>query len=113
MRNEATAGANGRDLRITSPLAGADFVVDPDVPTSHRIPLTVLGGKQLIWQSDSLRCDGRDEHDYALAVQGEHSHCDRRGDGPTRGIRISVHTLQARTAISLARRNAKQWELAK
>ncbi len=94
VRDEATGRGDGPELRITSPLAGAEYVVDPDVPTSDRIPLTALGSKQLVWQSDSLRCVERDGHDYAFAVQGEHRitvtdvETGRRAE-----IRISVHTL--------------------
>lgn len=59
-------------LRITSPLPGANYLLDPDVPTSGRIPLKASGGETLVWQSDSLRCARQDGNDYAFAVEGEH-----------------------------------------
>ncbi|MDQ6625924.1 MAG: hypothetical protein M3Y69_07280 [Verrucomicrobiota bacterium] len=82
------------ELRITSPLAGASYIVDPDVPTSARIPLLAVGGRKLMWQSDSLSCSRRDGVDYATAVEGEHrivvtdAETGRRAE-----IQISVKTL--------------------
>jgi penicillin-binding protein 1C len=94
VRDEATGASNGPQLRITSPLAGAKYVVDPDVQTSDRIPLRALGGKQLIWESDSLRCGEQDGHHYAFAVQGEHRITVTDVEtGRCAEIRISVHTL--------------------
>src|SRR5256714_3240208 len=47
------AGASG-ELLITSPLAGSVYVVDPDVPSSSRIPLHANGNAKVQWRSDSL-----------------------------------------------------------
>ncbi|CAN5624948.1 hypothetical protein BH18VER1_BH18VER1_11430 [soil metagenome] len=60
------------ELRITSPLAGADYLLDPDVATSSRILLTARGGKKLLWSSDSLRCGEQDGRQYAEGTDGEH-----------------------------------------
>ncbi|MFN2476735.1 MAG: penicillin-binding protein 1C [Chthoniobacterales bacterium] len=73
---ESAIGNNVRaissELRITSPLPDASYLVDPDVPTSARIPLTASGGEKLVWQSDSLACSRSAGVDYALAVEGKH-----------------------------------------
>ena len=69
---EATLGGAADELRITSPVAGGRYLVDPDVPTSRRIPLVALGGSKLVWQSDSLQCKREAGNDYAFAEDGEH-----------------------------------------
>ena len=94
VRENATLAATASQLRITSPLADGNYLVDPDVPTSGRIPLTALGGKKLIWQSESLRCGEQDGRTYAFAVEGDHriSVTDRE-TGQRAEIRISVRSL--------------------
>ena len=62
----------GAELRITSPLSGTTFLVDPDVRSSRRIPLRAAGGEKLQWQSDSLRCTSEDGAQFAVAEDGEH-----------------------------------------
>jgi penicillin-binding protein 1C len=72
MRDQAVlANANG-ELQITSPLPGSIYVVDPDVPSSSRIPLIANGGAKLEWQSDSLSCRSESGRDFALATEGDH-----------------------------------------
>ena len=60
------------ELRITSPLPGSVYVVDPDVPSSRRIPLVVNGNGKVEWQSESLSCLSESQGDFALAAEGEH-----------------------------------------
>ena len=60
------------DLLITSPLPGSIYVVDPDVPSSRRIPLRAYGSGKLQWRSDSLTCRSDGEIDFAMAAEGEH-----------------------------------------
>jgi penicillin-binding protein 1C len=60
------------DLLITSPLPGSIYVVDPDVPSSRRIPLRAFGSGKVEWRSDSLTCRSEDGTDFALASEGEH-----------------------------------------
>ncbi|HVF70426.1 MAG TPA: penicillin-binding protein 1C [Chthoniobacterales bacterium] len=60
------------DLQITSPLPGSVYVVDPDIPSSGRIPLIVNGASQVEWRSDSLTCRSERAGDYADAAEGEH-----------------------------------------
>ncbi|PYJ09868.1 MAG: penicillin-binding protein 1C [Verrucomicrobia bacterium] len=67
----ALASMNG-DLRITSPLPGSVYVVDPDVPSTGRIPLAANGGTLVKWESDSLTCRSESGADFALAAEGEH-----------------------------------------
>ncbi len=53
-----------------------------------------LGGKKLVWQSESLHCGELEGHDYAEAVEGRHRitvtdvETGRRAE-----IRISVRLL--------------------
>jgi penicillin-binding protein 1C len=72
MRDRAVLASGGNDLRITSPLPGSIYVVDPDVPSSRRIPLIANGGGRVRWQSESLTCDSDAGRDFALAAEGEH-----------------------------------------
>jgi penicillin-binding protein 1C len=71
---DRTVLATGRDeLLITSPQAGSVYVVDPDVPSSRRIPLIASGGVEVHWESESLNCHSDDAgHDFAEAAEGEH-----------------------------------------
>jgi hypothetical protein len=46
--------------------------VDPDVPSSSRIPLIANGSAKVEWQSDSLTCRSEAGVDFALAAEGEH-----------------------------------------
>ncbi|MBA3273273.1 MAG: transglycosylase domain-containing protein, partial [Chthoniobacterales bacterium] len=94
LRDRAVLADAHSKLRITSPLAGADYLVDPDVSTSSRILLTARGGKKLLWSSESLRCEAQDGRQYARATNGEHLitvtdvETGRRAD-----VRISVRSL--------------------
>ena len=67
----ALSSTNG-ELQISSPLPGSVYLVDPDVPTSRRIPLVVRGAPRVEWQSESLACDSGPDGSFALATEGEH-----------------------------------------
>jgi penicillin-binding protein 1C len=65
--------ANAPDeLLIASPLPGSIYVVDPDVPSTRRIPLRAFGNGKIEWRSESLTCRSEDGSDFALASEGEH-----------------------------------------
>jgi penicillin-binding protein 1C len=65
--------ADGRnELLITSPQAGSVYVVDPDVPSSRRIPLITSSGGPVQWESESLTCHSDGGIDFAEATEGEH-----------------------------------------
>jgi penicillin-binding protein 1C len=56
------------ELRIVSPVPGTTYVIDPDLPTSRRVPLLATGGKSIHWESDTMECrDGE-----ALLTACEH-----------------------------------------
>ena len=59
-------------LRLVSPLPGTTFLVDPDLPSSRRVPLEAVGAARLAWVSDSLEVGERDGRAFALAKEGEH-----------------------------------------
>jgi penicillin-binding protein 1C len=59
-------------LQITSPLPGSVYVVDPDVPSTRKIPLSANGGTEMEWRSESLTCASEASGDFALAADGEH-----------------------------------------
>jgi penicillin-binding protein 1C len=73
VRDRAVLASAGDDLRIASPLPGSVYVVDPDVPSTRRIPLRAYGSGNVEWRSDSLTCRSEDGSDFALATEGEHS----------------------------------------
>ena len=92
---KTTALANAAsDLRITSPLSGSAYLVDPDVRSSGRIPLTAAGGANLIWESESLRCTTTNGVSFAEATEGEHriAVTDRQ-TGRRAEVQISVRSL--------------------
>ena len=72
LRDRAVLAAGGDELRITSPLPGSVYLVDPDVPSSRRIPLIANGNEKVEWQSESLTCHSELQGDFALAAEGEH-----------------------------------------
>jgi penicillin-binding protein 1C len=72
LRDRAVLGTAHGELLITSPLPGSIYVVDPDVPSSRRIPLIANGGAKVEWQSESLTCRSEAGVDFALATEGEH-----------------------------------------
>jgi penicillin-binding protein 1C len=47
-------------------------VVDPDVPSSRRIPLIATGGALVQWESESLNCHSEGGLNFAEASEGEH-----------------------------------------
>jgi penicillin-binding protein 1C len=72
LRDRAVLGMAPGELLITSPLPGSIYVVDPDVPSSRRIPLIANGSAKVEWQSESLTCRSEAGGDFALATEGEH-----------------------------------------
>ncbi|MBA2269114.1 MAG: penicillin-binding protein 1C [Chthoniobacterales bacterium] len=91
---EVALGENGVDLRIASPLQGSTYLIDPDVPTSGRIPLIGVGGSHLAWRSDTLQCAVEEGSDFAIAAEGEHviTLTDDLS-GRSTEVRISVRSL--------------------
>ena len=72
LQNQAVLASNAGELLITSPLAGSIYVVDPDVPSTCRIPLVANGNGKIQWRSDSLSCRSENGVDFAVAAEGEH-----------------------------------------
>jgi penicillin-binding protein 1C len=72
VRDRAVLASANDELRITSPLPGSVYLVDPDVPSTSRIPLLANGGTQMTWQSESLACLSESGLDFAVAAEGEH-----------------------------------------
>jgi penicillin-binding protein 1C len=72
LRDRTVLGTAGGELLITSPLPGSIYVVDPDVPSSRRIPLIANGSEKVEWRSESLACRSEAGVDFALAAEGEH-----------------------------------------
>ncbi|MBA2431797.1 MAG: hypothetical protein H0V56_06735, partial [Chthoniobacterales bacterium] len=81
-------------LRIASPLEGTTFLLDPDVPSSSRIPLLGSGGAKLVWRSDSLALAADGEARYAVGADGEHriTLFDPES-GQSAEVRISIRSL--------------------
>jgi penicillin-binding protein 1C len=70
---DRTTLATDAPLRITSPLPGSTYVVDPDIPSSRSIPLIVTGaGERISWKSQSLECVDERGRQIARASDGEH-----------------------------------------
>ena len=59
-------------MKIISPATESIYLVDPDVPTSRRIPLAVSGAARVEWESDSLLCRAENGRDFVLAAEGRH-----------------------------------------
>ncbi len=72
LRARAILASDGEQLLIASPLAGSIYVVDPDIPSSRRIPLIAEASGRVRWESDSLICRSNGGADFAEAAEGEH-----------------------------------------
>jgi penicillin-binding protein 1C len=72
IRDRAALAEAGDALQITSPLPGSVYVVDPDVPSTKKIPLLAHGGTEMEWRSESLSCASEAGRDFAVAADGEH-----------------------------------------
>jgi hypothetical protein len=92
---DRTVLAAGRDeLLITSPQTGTVYVVDPDVPSSRRIPLITTSGAQVQWESESLACHSDAGLNFAEAAEGEHRLVAiDRATGRTAETRIKIRFL--------------------
>ena len=69
---KASVEAQASELRVLSPLPGTTYLLDPDLPSSSRVPLAAQGVGQLTWQSDSVECRIIDGKPMALVREGEH-----------------------------------------
>ena len=72
LRDATVLATSGSELRITSPISGSIYLLDPDVRSSGRIPLAASGGSDLVWSSNSLRCANENGGAVAVAEEGEH-----------------------------------------
>jgi len=81
------------DLHLVTPVAGTTFVIDPDIPSTARIPLVAKGQGQLVWESDSLACQTEGADTYATAVRGKHRITVRDAAGKTAETWIVVKAL--------------------
>ena len=72
IRDRTVLANAAEELLITSPLAGSIYVVDPDVPSTRKIPLLANGSTKVQWRSNSLICRSEDGLDFAIAAEGEH-----------------------------------------
>ena len=72
LRQQTALVSSGGELRVTSPIPGGTYLLDPDIPSSARIPLAAAGGGQLVWTSDSLHCESDGALYFAVGADGEH-----------------------------------------
>ena len=72
VRDRAVLASASDALQITSPLPGSVYVVDPDIPSTKKIPLVANGGTEFEWRSESLTCSTEAGGHFALASDGEH-----------------------------------------
>lgn len=74
-------------LHLITPQPGSTFLLDPDVPTSERVPLVANGSTNLIWKSQTLAIRQESGRAFAIAVEGRHELVARDPDSGT-----EVHT---------------------
>lgn len=72
VRDQAILVSMSDKLQITSPISGSVYLIDPDVPSTSRIPLIANGGTRVRWESGSLTCRSEGGMDFAMATEGEH-----------------------------------------
>ena len=94
LRQQAAPTSATGELRITSPLSGGTYLLDPDIPSSAQIPLAAAGGEKLVWMSDSLRCEADGERAFAVGADGDHRITVKDPDsGRTAEVQITVRSL--------------------
>jgi penicillin-binding protein 1C len=59
-------------LRVLAPLPGTTFLVDPDLPSSGRVPLRASAAGAVRWESDSLEMRTSGGQVFAVAKEGRH-----------------------------------------
>jgi penicillin-binding protein 1C len=64
--------AGDTPLRLESPLPGTTYLVDPDLPSSERVPLRASGPGEIRWTSDSLEVREADGRTFVIAREGDH-----------------------------------------
>ena len=68
----ASCAVEDGGLRLVSPLPGTTFLVDPDLPSSCRVPVQASGAASAVWESQSLTFRQSQGRTYAIATEGEH-----------------------------------------
>jgi penicillin-binding protein 1C len=73
LAKQAVVADSKSTLRITFPLPGTTFYLDPDLPhQGRRVHLQAQGPEDLLWQSDSLKFEKQDHRQIALLSEGRH-----------------------------------------
>lgn len=71
LRDVAAVRAN-EELRVIAPAPGTTFVIDPDLPSSAKIPLLARSAGTVVWESATLECGMEAERAFARAAEGRH-----------------------------------------
>ena len=70
LRDRIAIRADG-NIRITSPVSGSTFIVDPDIPSTTLVPVAAtIDGVE--WESRTLQFRNQSGKTYAVAIEGEH-----------------------------------------
>jgi penicillin-binding protein 1C len=93
LAGQATLATADAQLRIVSPLSGSTYLLDPDVPSSRRIPLRAAGAAQLVWTSDSLRCEAESGGYFAVGADGEHRITVTDASGRSAEVQITIRSM--------------------
>jgi penicillin-binding protein 1C len=59
-------------LQLVSPRPGTTFLIDPDIPSTRRVPVLASGASAAVWESGSLRFDAHSGQTYAMVTEGDH-----------------------------------------
>jgi len=73
LADKAVAETSDAPFRITFPLPGTRFFLDPDLPDAgRRIHLQTAGATSAEWRSDTLQCQREGEQMAAVLGKGQH-----------------------------------------
>ena len=73
LTGKAFAENSDAPFRITFPLPGTRFFLDPDLPAAgRRIALRTEGAPRAEWHSDTLQCQPDGEQALAILDKGQH-----------------------------------------
>ena len=90
---KATVDPHTPGLHLVSPIPGTTFLLDPDLPSSRRIPLVAQGSGPLVWQSPSVECREIGGKAVAIVGEGEHRLTVRDASGRSAETWIRVKAL--------------------
>jgi penicillin-binding protein 1C len=72
LAGRAVSPAEETALQLIAPRPGTTFLIDPDLPSSHRVLVQARGAGAPVWESASVSFAARGGETYAVVTEGQH-----------------------------------------